>query len=102
MKIFLTRLSKIEEQVLQLSNNLEKLKSQGITSVEWVPQEQLSLHIALVESQINTLNLQRQYIIDKRGNLFWKTIWNTIWNIIIPICVSFLTALLYIKFLKGL
>jgi len=46
-----------------------------------------------LNEELEQLQLQRQFILDRRNNLFWKAIW----NIVVPIMVSLLTTYVIIK-----
>ena len=91
--IYLTRLSKIERDILEAKKELEKL-TPGVTSVQWVPEDKLTPTIELLKNNINRLESSRQFIIDSRNSLFWKIIW----NIITPIIVSTLTSVIVINY----
>jgi len=93
MKIYPTKLSRIERDVLEAEKDLEKL-TPAATSVQWVPEERLIPTIESLKNKVNTLESSRQFILDSRNNLFWKIIW----TVIIPIIVSILTYVIVINY----
>ena len=92
-KICLTELCRIERDIIEAKKELERL-TPGATSTQWVSKEKLHPTIELLKNKITRLESSRQFILDRRNNLFWKIIW----NIIIPIIVSSLTSILIINY----
>jgi len=87
-------LKDIEKRILELK--LE-IANQPRIQHGLMPQELIDLRVKKankpLEVELEILEKQRDFIIDKRNSLFWRIIW----NIIVPITVSILTTYLLLR-----
>ncbi len=95
------KLSSIENRIIELKQEITNKPTELSKRLEdiGVTQHQLD---GLVEkdnnplqAELEKLEFKRQFILDRRDNLFWKTIW----NILVPILVSITTTYFIVKFL---
>ncbi|MHB8870973.1 MAG: hypothetical protein ACYC5G_00740 [Candidatus Doudnabacteria bacterium] len=88
-------LHKIEKRIIEIK---QEIANKPKELRQPIPQEildgQVRVAIKPLTEELEQLQLQRQFILDRRDNLFWKTIW----NIIVPIVVSLITTYGAIKF----
>jgi len=81
-KLHTTKLHKIEERILYLKGEITEtpIGPYNFIKPEW--------QLASLKNELENLETERQFILDKRDNLFWRFIW----NVIVPIVVSTITA----------
>jgi hypothetical protein len=81
-------LSKVEKEILDLK--LEKKTNEPLS----FPSPISSFVAQSREDELNFLETKRQFILDRRENLFWKFIW----NVLVPIFVTLVTTFFISKF----
>ena len=85
---FKSRLKKIEEDIsVKRKNGVADSENFG---------NSFNIRKAKREAELATLEVERQFILDRRNNLFWRIIW----NIVVPIIVSSITAVFISKIYK--
>lgn len=84
------KLHKVEKRILELKDELAEAKSpyKSIVFVRGGREE--------LESALERLTTERQFILDRRNNLFWRLIW----NVVVPVVVATITAYLISVFSK--
>lgn len=90
MKFPTSKLWRIEKDIINLKKNLLKNEDQQFYNLSKKKVEVSNLESAIrmvtseMRSEIEVLELERKFILDRRNSLFWRIIW----NILIPITVS--------------
>ena len=90
MKFPTPRLWKIEKEIFVWREELKKEENKYFSSLlkKGVEISALESSIRMVTSDhkhtIDSLELERKFIIDRQNNLFWRIIW----NVLVPIVVS--------------
>lgn len=86
------QLYKIEKRILEITKLVSRdssergLSNRGIAR-EFVENEMKAMDGPLLKEKM-LLETERQFILDRRENLFWKGIW----NVLVPILVTILTT----------
>ena len=85
------KLKKIENRILEIKNILsdkerERKMASGI--IQKAFEAQLAKANRPLLEDLDKLQIERGFIIDRRNNIFWKIVW----NILIPILVSSITT----------
>ena len=85
------RLGKIEKRILKLKEEiankpLDVSLSSSVTMATY--EKRLEKALKLLNDELEQLETERRFILDRREGLFWKFIW----NILIPIIVSVITT----------
>lgn len=102
MKTWKTKLSSIEEKIIELKKEMDGKPSELGKRLQDVGVSQSQLNELVkkdtvpLQAKLEKLEIQRQFILDRRGNLFWKAIW----NVAVPILVSIGTTYITINYIK--
>ncbi len=90
-------IGEIHKKILQVPEEIrfEVEAGKGFATDEQV-QRMTKQRIGEYKAELDSLERQRQFIIDNRNSIFWKVIWNGI----VPIVVSFITAYLVTAYIK--
>lgn len=92
-------LSKIEKRILEINKTLvdptraKEMGGRGITQ-HFVEANLAAANRPLLDERAQ-LEVERQFILDRRDSLFWRFIW----NIVVPFAVSIITVVM-LRFLN--
>jgi hypothetical protein len=93
-----TRIYKIEKRILEITKLVSRdsvqrgLSGRGIVR-HFIDDEMKSQDEPLLKEK-TLLETERQFILGRRDNLFWKALW----NVIVPILVTIMTMIVLSKF----
>ena len=85
-------ISKIEKRILEISKILANPPIEKEMAGRGIPRHFVDANIAaankpLLEEKVQ-LEMERQFLLDRRDSLFWRVIW----NILVPVIVSTITV----------
>ena len=92
-------ISKIEKRILEINKILvdpvrrEEMGGRGITQ-HFVEANLAAVNKPLLEERAQ-LEVERQFLLDRRDSLFWRFVW----NILVPVVVSTITVVM-LRFLN--
>lgn len=100
--MFNTKQTKLEKEIKELKKKF--LKERNRVFIKQCKENKtfnlsdINLAVDIITSdikyQIEALELERKFIMEKQNNLFWRIIW----NVLVPILVSLVTVYLSINF----
>jgi len=87
-------LRKIENRIIQIKQEIANKPAELHRPVPQVFIDgEVKKALKPLNEELDKLQSQRQFILDRRNNLFWKAVW----NVVVPILVSLITTYTLIK-----